>query len=80
MLKGLPLTGLIARLKRQLELLDSLTHHQQVVATVCDLRLHIEAITLELLARGADLSAQHYGECHRELRYSLHRRRLMVGF
>ena len=54
-----PLTGLIAHLKRQLELLDSLTHHQQVVATVCDLRLHIEAITLELLARGADLSTQH---------------------
>jgi predicted nucleic acid-binding protein len=56
---GVPLTGLIARLKRHSELLDSLTHHQQVAATVRDLRLPVEAITLELLARGADLSAQH---------------------
>jgi hypothetical protein len=56
---GVPLTGLIARLKRHPELLDSLTHHQQVAATVRDLRLPVEAITLGLLARGADLSTQH---------------------
>jgi predicted nucleic acid-binding protein len=56
---GVPLTGLIARLKRHPELLDGLTHHQQVAATVRSLRLPVEAITLELLARGADLSAQH---------------------
>jgi predicted nucleic acid-binding protein len=30
-----------------------------VAATVRDLRLPVEAITPELLARGADLSAQH---------------------
>lgn len=30
-----------------------------MAATVRDLRLPVEAITLELLARGADLSAQH---------------------
>jgi predicted nucleic acid-binding protein len=49
--------GLIARLKRHPELLDGLTQHQRVAATVRSLRLPVEAITLELLARGAALSA-----------------------
>jgi predicted nucleic acid-binding protein len=55
---GVAHQGLIARLKRHPELLDGLTSHHRVVATVRGLRLHVEAITLELLARGADLSTQ----------------------
>jgi predicted nucleic acid-binding protein len=50
--------GLIARLKRHPALLDGLTSHHQVVATVRGLRLPVEAITLDLLARGAALSIQ----------------------
>ncbi len=50
--------GLIARLKRYPTLLDGLTSHHRVVTTVRGLRLHVEAITLELLARGAALSTQ----------------------
>jgi predicted nucleic acid-binding protein len=50
--------GLIARLKRHPELLDGLTHHSQVAATVRSLGLPVETITLELLARGAALSSQ----------------------
>ena len=50
--------GLIARLKRHPDLLDGLTNHAQVAATVRSLRLPVEAITLELLARGADVSSQ----------------------
>ena len=52
---GVDHRGLIARLKRHPELLDGLTNHQQVAATVRSLRLPVEAITLELLARGAAL-------------------------
>ena len=48
----------IARLKRHPELLDSLTSHHRVVATVRSLRLPVEVITLDLLARGAALSIQ----------------------
>ena len=50
---GVDHRGLIARLKRHPELLDGLTNHQRVAATVRSLRLPVEAITLELLARGA---------------------------
>ena len=50
--------GLIARLKRHPELLDGLTNHYRVTATVRSLHLPVEAITLDLLARGADLSSQ----------------------
>jgi predicted nucleic acid-binding protein len=50
--------GLIARLKRHPELLDGLTNHHRVVATVRSLHLPVEAITLDLLARGAELSTQ----------------------
>lgn len=55
---GVAHQGLIARLKRHPTLLDGLTSHQRVVETVRGLRLHVEAITLELLARGAALSTQ----------------------
>jgi predicted nucleic acid-binding protein len=55
---GVAHQGLIARLKRHPALLDGLTSHHRVVATVRGLRLHVEAITLELLAHGADLSTQ----------------------
>jgi predicted nucleic acid-binding protein len=55
---GVDHRGLIARLKRHPELLDGLTNHQRVAATVRGLRLPIETITLDLLARGADLSTQ----------------------
>ena len=55
---GVDHRGLIARLKRHPELLEGLTNHQRVVATVRSLRLPVEAITLELLARGAALSSQ----------------------
>lgn len=50
---GVDHRGLIARLKRHPELLDGLTNHSQVVATVRSFRLPVEAITLELLTRGA---------------------------
>jgi predicted nucleic acid-binding protein len=55
---GVDHRGLIARLKRHPELLEGLTNHQRVAATVRSLRLPVEAITLESLARGAALSSQ----------------------
>ena len=55
---GVAYQGLIARLKRHPALLGGLTSHHRVVTTVRGLRLHVEAITLELLARGAALSTQ----------------------
>ena len=55
---GVDHKGLIARLKRHPELLDGLTNHRQVVATVRGLHLPVETITLHLLERGADLSGQ----------------------
>jgi uncharacterized protein len=55
---GVDHRGLIARLKRHPELLEGLTNHQRVAATVRSLRLPVEAITLEILARGAALSSQ----------------------
>ena len=55
---GVDHRGLIARLKRHPELLDGLTNPQRVAATVRSLRLPVEAITLEILARGAALSSQ----------------------
>ena len=55
---GVAHQGLIARLKRHPALRDGLTSHHRVVTTVRGLRLHVEAITLELLARGAALSTQ----------------------
>ena len=55
---GVDHRGLIARLKRHPELLDGLTNHSQVVATVRSLRLPVEVITLDLLAHGAELSSQ----------------------
>jgi uncharacterized protein len=55
---GVDHRGLIARLKRHPELLEGLTTHQRVAATVRSLRLPVEAITLEILARGAALSSQ----------------------
>jgi predicted nucleic acid-binding protein len=53
---GVDHRGLIARLKRYPELLDGLTNHFRVAAVVQSLRLPVEAITLDLLARGAALS------------------------
>jgi predicted nucleic acid-binding protein len=55
---GVDHRGLIARFKRHPDLLNGLTNHAQVAATVRSLRLPVEAITLELLARGADVSSQ----------------------
>jgi len=55
---GVDHRGLIARLKRHPDLLNGLTNHALVAATVRSLRLPVEAITLELLARGADVSSQ----------------------
>jgi predicted nucleic acid-binding protein len=55
---GVDHRGLIARLKRHPALLDGLTNHQRVAATVRSLGLPVEPITLALLARGAALSAQ----------------------
>lgn len=55
---GVDHRGLITRLKRHPELLEGLTNHQRVAATVRSLRLPVEAITLEILARGAALSSQ----------------------
>ena len=55
---GVAHQGLIARLKRHPDLLDGLTSHHRVVATVRGLPLQVELITLDLLARGAALSIQ----------------------
>jgi len=55
---GVDHKGLVARVKRHPELLDGLTEHKRVSATVRALNLPVESITLDLLARGADLSAQ----------------------
>jgi predicted nucleic acid-binding protein len=44
--------------QRHPELLDGLPNHYRVIATVRSLHLPIEAITLDLLVRGADLSSQ----------------------
>jgi predicted nucleic acid-binding protein len=55
---GVDHRGLVARLKRHPELLDGLTNHYRVIATVRSLYLPVEAVTLDLLARGADLSSQ----------------------
>ena len=49
---------MILRLKLYPELLDGPTNHYWVIATVRSLYLPVEAITLDLLARGADLSSQ----------------------
>ena len=49
---------MILRLKLYPELLDGPTNHYWVIATVRNLYLPVEAITLDLLARGADLSSQ----------------------
>lgn len=56
---GVPHQGLIARLKRHPDLLEGLHSHHHVAATVQSLPLHVEPITLMLLARGALLSTQH---------------------
>jgi predicted nucleic acid-binding protein len=55
---GVDHRGLIARLKRHPELLDGLTNHYRVTATVRSLHLPVEAITLDLLARSVDPSSQ----------------------
>ena len=55
---GVAHRGLIARLKRHPELLDGLTNHHRVATTVRALRLSVETVTLDLLIRGADLSAE----------------------
>ena len=41
------------------DLLEGLTSHHQVVATVQSLPLHVELITLTLLTQGARLSTHH---------------------
>ncbi len=55
---GVDRKGLIARIKRHPELLDGLIEHQKVSATVRGLGLTAEPVTLELLARSAELSPQ----------------------
>jgi hypothetical protein len=50
--------ALVARLKRQPQLLAALTEHKAIVPTVRALNLHIEPITLDLLETAANLSAQ----------------------
>jgi len=55
---GLDHKGLVARIKRHPDLLDGLTEHKRVSATVRALNLPVEPITGDLLAKGADLSPQ----------------------
>ncbi len=49
---------LVARLKRQPQLIAALTEHKAIVPTVRALNLHIELITLDLVETAADLSVQ----------------------
>lgn len=51
--------GLITRLKKHPELLDHLTEHQQIIPLANTLRIRVEAITADILLRGAMLSPQH---------------------
>lgn len=50
--------GLVARLKREPQLLAVLTEHEAVVPTVRALNLQIELITLDLLEAAGGISAQ----------------------
>jgi len=50
--------GLVARIKRHPELLDGLADHKMVSATVRALDVRVEAVTLDVLARAAELSSQ----------------------
>lgn len=56
---GLGPQGLITRLKKHPELLDLLTEHQQIVSLAQALHVRVEAITVDLLLHGANLSPQH---------------------
>ncbi len=55
---GVDRKGLIARIKRHPGLLDGLTKHQKVAATVRHLGLTVEPVTFELLARSTEISPQ----------------------
>jgi predicted nucleic acid-binding protein len=55
---GVDRKGLIAHLKRRPQLLDDLTEHKKTSATVQSLGLRAEPVTLDLLARSAQLSTQ----------------------
>jgi predicted nucleic acid-binding protein len=55
---GLDRKGLVARLKREPQLLAALSEHEAVVPTVRALNIQIELITLDLLEAAAGLSAQ----------------------
>lgn len=57
---GLGSQGLISRLKKHPELLDQLTEHEQIVPLAQALGVWIEAITVDLLLRGAKLSPQYH--------------------
>ena len=56
---GLSPQGMITRLKKHPELLDHLTEHQQIIPLAQALRIRIEAITVDLLLHGANLSPRH---------------------
>ena len=55
---GLDRKGLVARLKREPQLLAALSKHQAVVTTVRALNIQIELVTTDLLETAAGLSTQ----------------------
>jgi predicted nucleic acid-binding protein len=55
---GVSPQGLLSRIKKHPELLDSLSEHKQVAALADALQLTVEPLTLDFLKEGADLSPQ----------------------
>ena len=55
---GVSPQGLLSRIKKHPELLDSLSEHKQVAALAETLQLTVEPLTLDFLKEGADLSPQ----------------------
>ncbi len=56
---GLDHRGLAHRLPRRRDLITGLSEHRKVPFLVRSLAIHVEPITLDILERAADVSAQH---------------------
>ena len=56
---GVDHKGLVSRIKRHPHLLDGLTAHKAVSDSVRSLRIGLETIGLDSIARAVDLSSQH---------------------
>src|SRR5256885_10622166 len=52
--------GLLAKVKKHPEWLDSLSQHQAIVSTVRALALNVEPVSLDLLELATELSVTHH--------------------